>query len=66
LPSQQRDESGVLGNPADIFRVILETNPTAAVRPNPEMPAELERILNKALEKDQKMRYQRARKYEPT
>ncbi len=48
------DTSGV------IFKAILDGAPTQAVRVNPELPAELERIINKALEKDRDLRYQSA------
>jgi serine/threonine protein kinase/tetratricopeptide (TPR) repeat protein len=43
-----------------IFNAILERDPVPAVRLNPEVPAELERIVNKALEKDRNLRYQHA------
>jgi serine/threonine protein kinase len=43
-----------------IFREILDRAPVAAVRLNPDLPAELEHIINKALEKDRNLRYQRA------
>ena len=39
---------------------ILNRAPTAAVRLNPDVPAKLEEILNKALEKNKKLRYQNA------
>jgi eukaryotic-like serine/threonine-protein kinase len=48
------DTSGV------IFDAILNREPVAPVRLNPDLPAKLEEIINRALEKDRSLRYQHA------
>ena len=48
------DTSGVIAN------AILERTPVPPVRLNPELPPKAEEVINKALEKDRKLRYQSA------
>jgi eukaryotic-like serine/threonine-protein kinase len=48
------ETSGVIAN------AILERAPVPPVRLNPDLPAKLEEVINKALEKDRKLRYQSA------
>ena len=50
-----RGESSAL-----IFNAILERQPVPPVRINPDIPAKLEVIIHKALEKDRNLRYQHA------
>ncbi len=45
---------------AVIFDSILRGAPTSTARFNPDLPAELQRIIRKALEKDRALRYQSA------
>ena len=43
-----------------IFQAILDRAPTSAIRLNPDLPAKLEDVINKLLEKDRNLRYQHA------
>jgi eukaryotic-like serine/threonine-protein kinase len=48
------DTSGI------IFESILNREPVAPVRLNPDLPPRLEEVINRALEKDRNLRYQHA------
>src|SRR5258708_929572 len=43
-----------------IFQAILDRAPVSPIRLNPDLPAKLEDVINKALEKDRNLRYQHA------
>jgi serine/threonine protein kinase/Flp pilus assembly protein TadD len=44
-----------------MFLAIIQKPPVAPVRLNPDIPQELERIINKCLDKDRSLRYQHAK-----
>jgi eukaryotic-like serine/threonine-protein kinase len=54
VPPFRGDTSGV------VAEAILNRSPVAPVRLNPNLPPRLEEVLDKALEKDRKLRYQNA------
>jgi serine/threonine protein kinase/Tol biopolymer transport system component len=58
MATGQRAFSGATS--AVVFHSILSALPASPVRLNPELPAKLEEIINKALEKDRDLRYQHA------
>jgi serine/threonine protein kinase/Tol biopolymer transport system component len=45
---------------AVIFHAILERDPVSPVQLNPEVPARLQEVISKAMEKDRNLRYQHA------
>jgi eukaryotic-like serine/threonine-protein kinase len=46
--------------PGLVAEAILNRTPVAPIRLNPDLPTKLEEVINKALEKDKKLRYQNA------
>ena len=58
MATGQRAFSG--NTTAVIFHAILAEAPTSPLQLNPELPPELERIVNRLLEKDRDLRYQSA------
>jgi len=59
VPPFRGETSGV------IAEAILNRQQLAPVRLNPDLPAKLEELVNKALEKDKKLRYQSAADADP-
>src|SRR5436309_6790170 len=43
-----------------VFEAIMNRDPVAPIRLNPELPSKLEDIISKSIEKDREMRYQNA------